>query len=85
VLRRHVNVSEIPLEQCASRGNEAVVGLLFTAISTGLVFAKFTRDRPMIDFANHATIAPMNGQPTLVIRVGNMRGNLIIDATALCR
>ena len=62
--------------------SEAVVGLLLTAISTGLVFAKFTLRRPMIDFAKHSVIAPMNGVPTLMIRLGNMRDNVILEATA---
>jgi inward rectifier potassium channel len=61
---------------------EAVVGLLLTAISTGLVFAKFTLRRSMIDFAKYAAIAPMNGVPTLMIRLGNMRDNVILEATA---
>jgi len=62
--------------------SEAVLGLLLTAVSTGLVFAKFTLARPMIDFAHQAVVAPMNGVPTLVIRIGNMRDNAIVEATA---
>jgi len=62
--------------------SEAVVGLLLTAVSTGLVFAKFTLTRPMIDFAHQAVIAPMNGVPTLMIRLGNLRDNAIVEATA---
>jgi inward rectifier potassium channel len=61
---------------------EAVVGLLITAVSTGLVFAKFTLAAPMIRFARNAVIATQNGKPTLVIRLGNMRGNFIVEATA---
>src|SRR5438034_810510 len=59
--------------------SEAVVGLLLTAISTGLVFAKFTLSPAMIDFAHQAVIAPMNGVPTLMIRLGNMRDNAIVE------
>jgi inward rectifier potassium channel len=62
--------------------SEAVVGLLVSAVSTGLVFAKFTLIRPMIAFANKIVIAPMNGVPTLAVRVGNQRGNLIVDVRA---
>lgn len=61
---------------------EAVLGLLFTALSTGLVFAKFTLAPSPVVFASRATIFVMNGQPTLAFRVGNERGNLIVDATA---
>ena len=59
---------------------EAVFGLLFTALTTGLVFAKFTLAPVSVVFARYAVIHPMNGQPTLALRLGNERGNLIVDA-----
>jgi inward rectifier potassium channel len=62
--------------------SEAVVGLLLTAVTTGLVFAKFTLSPGMIDFARNAVITPMNGVPTLMIRLGNLRDNAIVEATA---
>jgi inward rectifier potassium channel len=60
---------------------EAVVGLLITAISTGLVFAKFSRPTSRVAFSQDAAISPMNGKPTLGFRVGNERGNTILEAT----
>ena len=60
---------------------EAVTGLLFTALSTGLVFAKFTLAPSSLRFATRATITPMDGVPSLVIRMGNERGDLVVDAT----
>ena len=62
--------------------SEAVVALLTTAVTTGLVFAKFTLSPAMIDFARSVVITPMNGVPTLMIRIGNTRDNAIVEATA---
>lgn len=60
---------------------EAVVGLIVTAVATGLVFAKFSRSTARIVFASDVTISPLDGTPTLMFRVGNERGNQIIEAT----
>lgn len=59
---------------------ESIASLLLTAVSTGLVFAKFSRSTAAIAFSDKAVIAPMNGVPTLMFRMGNMRGNQIVDA-----
>jgi inward rectifier potassium channel len=59
---------------------ESAVSLVFTALVTGLVFAKFSRPTARVLFSRHATIAPMNGQPTLQFRLGNMRTNRIVEA-----
>ena len=60
---------------------ESVVSLLITAVATGLVFAKFSRSSARVAFSKHAVIGPMDGVPTLMIRVGNERGNAILEAT----
>jgi inward rectifier potassium channel len=60
---------------------ESVVSLLVTALATGLVFAKFSRSSARVAFSKHAVIGPMDGVPTLMIRVGNERGNAILEAT----
>jgi inward rectifier potassium channel len=60
---------------------ESVVGLVVTAVATGLIFAKFSRSTARVVFAHHAAIGPMDGVPTLMIRVGNERGNSILEAT----
>jgi inward rectifier potassium channel len=59
---------------------ESIVGLLITALATGLVFVRFSLTRARIVFAQHATISPMDGVPTLMIRLGNDRSNRIHDA-----
>jgi inward rectifier potassium channel len=58
---------------------ESITSLLLTALSTGLVFAKFSRSTARILFTREVAIAPVNGVPTLMIRLGNMRGNQIVD------
>jgi inward rectifier potassium channel len=60
---------------------ESVVSLIATALATGLVFAKFARPLGRVAFSKYATISPMDGVPTLMIRVGNERGNTIVEAT----
>ena len=58
---------------------EAVLGLVLTALATGLVFAKFSLVRPRFVFASRAVITPLDGVPTLMVRVGNERGNYIAE------
>jgi inward rectifier potassium channel len=58
---------------------ESIVGLTLTALATGLVFAKFSRPSARVVFSRNAVISPMNGVPTLTIRIGNERGNRIVD------
>lgn len=59
---------------------EAIVGLLVTAMSTGLVFAKFSTPTSRIAFAPQAVVSPVDGVPTLAVRVGNERGNYVVNA-----
>jgi inward rectifier potassium channel len=60
---------------------ESVTSLLVTALATGLVFAKFSRSSARVAFAEHPVIGPMDGTPTLMLRIGNERGNQILEAT----
>jgi inward rectifier potassium channel len=59
---------------------ESITSLTLTALATGLVFAKFSRSTARLMFTRHAVIAPMAGKPTLMFRLGNQRGNQIVDA-----
>jgi inward rectifier potassium channel len=61
---------------------ESVVSLIVTALATGLVFSKFARPIGRVQFSRNAVITPMEGVPTLMLRVGNERGNAIVEATA---
>jgi inward rectifier potassium channel len=59
---------------------ESLTSLLLTALATGLVFAKFSRSTARFVFSEHAVISPLNGVPTLAFRLGNQRGNQLVDA-----
>lgn len=59
---------------------EAIFGIVFTALVTGLVFAKFSRPTARIGFSAAAVITRHEGQPTLMFRVGNQRRNMIVEA-----
>jgi inward rectifier potassium channel len=59
---------------------ESIVSLVVTALATGLVFAKFSRPSARIMFSKQVVISQMNGVPTLMFRIGNERGNRIVDA-----
>ncbi len=60
---------------------ESVAGLVITAIATGMVFSKFSQSTARLEFARWLAIAPMDGVPTLMVRVGNERTNVILEAT----
>lgn len=59
---------------------ESIVGLLVTAVTTGLVFAKFSRSAGRIVFSREAAISTMDGVPTLMFRVGNEGDGLVVEA-----
>ncbi len=59
---------------------EIVCGLGFTAILTGLTFVRFSRPRAKFVFASHPVVAMHNGKPTLMLRVGNGRADVLLDA-----
>lgn len=58
---------------------EILVGLLFTAIMTGLLFVRFSKPRAKIHYATRAVVTPHNGVPTLMIRIGNARNTMLYD------
>ena len=61
---------------------EIICGLGFTAILTGLTFVRFSRPRAKFVFARHPVVAMHNGKPTLMLRVGNGRAYVLLDAVA---
>ncbi len=60
---------------------EAIFGISFTAMSTGLIFAKVSRPASSILFSNPVLVTTFHGKPTLLFRVGNARGNEIVEAS----
>jgi inward rectifier potassium channel len=59
---------------------ETVVGILVLAVSTGLVFARFSRPTARVMFSRVAVVGPYQGIPTLSLRLANERQNHILEA-----
>ena len=59
---------------------EALFGIVWVALVTGLVFAKAARPKASIMFSDDVVIANRHGQRTLMMRLGNARGNDIASA-----
>ena len=52
---------------------EALVGLMYQALATGLLFARFARPTASIVFSRHAIVAPYAGMMSLQFRIANRR------------
>src|SRR3954462_9019548 len=61
---------------------EALVGLMFQALATGLLFARFARPTAAIAFSRNAVIAPYAGGRSLQFRIANRRRAEIIQLEA---
>lgn len=61
---------------------EISLGILFFALVTGIVFARFSRPTARILFSKVAVIGPVEGVPTLMFRAANQRHNLIFEVAA---
>ena len=59
---------------------EITCGLFWLALMTGLIFVRFSRPRARIVFSKSLVIAPLNGRPTLMVRVANLRQSNMVDA-----
>jgi len=60
---------------------EAFTGVVTFAIATGIAFAKFSRPTARVLFSRVAVVRPWEGgAPALQLRMGNLRGNRIIEA-----
>jgi inward rectifier potassium channel len=59
---------------------EAFTGVAVLAVATGIIFAKFSISGARVFFTRDAVITPMDGVPTLSFRVGNERGNSVVEA-----
>ena len=61
---------------------ENFFGLLFVAVTTGVMFTRFARARARFMFAKHPVVTLFNDKPTLMIRIANERHNTVSDASA---
>lgn len=64
---------------------EIFVGMSGVALTTGMIFARFSRPHARIVFAKYAVVRPIDGRTTLMIRAANARQNVIAEATARMR
>ncbi|XP_023250443.1 ATP-sensitive inward rectifier potassium channel 8-like, partial [Seriola lalandi dorsalis] len=61
-----------------------ILGLIINAVMLGCVFmktAQANRRAETLIFSRHAVIAPRNGRPTFMFRLGDLRKSMIISAT----
>src|SRR5215216_5320911 len=61
---------------------EALVGLMYQALATGLLFARFARPTASVLFSRRAVIAPYNEGEALMFRIANRRRNEILQVEA---
>jgi inward rectifier potassium channel len=61
---------------------EALVGLMYQALATGLLFARFTRPNAALLFSRRAVVGPYNDSQGLMFRIVNRRRNEIIELEA---
>ena len=59
---------------------QTVFAILVLALTTGLMFARFSRPTARVLFSRYAVIGPYNGQPTFSLRIANQRRNQIVQA-----
>ena len=58
---------------------EILIGVIFTAIVTGLLFVRFSKPKAKVHYATNAVVTVHNGVPTLMLRIGNARNSLLHD------
>jgi len=61
---------------------EIFTGLSTLAVFTGLIFARFSRPRSRVIFAEALALGPHDGQPMLMARLANARYSAVTEAEA---
>jgi len=61
---------------------ELFTGIFSMSLMTGLIFARFSRPRARLLFAENPVISSHDGKPSLMVRFANERHNIIGNATA---
>jgi inward rectifier potassium channel len=59
---------------------EIMTGVFLLAVMTGLIFVRFSRPIARVVFSRSMVIGPLNGKPTLMIRVGNENSHSMVEA-----
>jgi len=61
---------------------ESFFGILYTAVITGVIFARFSTPRARVLFSKVAIISDHDGRRSLMFRMANERSTAIVEATA---
>jgi inward rectifier potassium channel len=61
---------------------ELFTGIFSMSLMTGLIFARFSRPKARLLFADHPVVTNHEGKPTLMLRLANERHNIISNAYA---
>ncbi|MFN2541570.1 MAG: ion channel [Chthoniobacterales bacterium] len=59
---------------------EIMTGLFLIAVMTGLIFVRFSRPMARVVFSRSIVVAPLNGKPTLMVRIGNENHHSMVEA-----
>ena len=59
---------------------EIMTGVFLLAVMTGLIFVRFSRPVARVVFSKSMVIGPLNGKPTLMVRVGNDNHHSMVEA-----
>ena len=59
---------------------EIMSGLFLLAVMAGLIFVRFSRPIARVAFSRSIVIAPLDGKPTLMVRVGNENQHSMVEA-----
>jgi inward rectifier potassium channel len=60
---------------------ESFVGVVYTAVVTGVFFAKFSTPSARVAFSRSCVVADIEGVPTLMFRCANARNTALVEAT----
>src|SRR6266513_3053515 len=59
---------------------EIMTGIFLIAVMTGLIFVRFARPIARVLFSRSMVVGPLNGKPTLMVRVGNENHHSMVEA-----
>ena len=59
---------------------EIMTGVFLLAVMTGLIFVRFSRPVARVVFSRSMVIGPLNGKPTLMVRIGNENHHSMVEA-----
>src|SRR5205814_8266333 len=58
---------------------EIMTGIFLLAAMTGLIFVRFSRPIARVLFSKSLVISPLNGKPTLMVRIGNENQHSMVE------